>query len=80
MLSASLSLFSCKNKREDDGIIDIVCTAFPQYDWLRSVIGEGEGFSLRLLVDNGSDLHSYQPTVADRVDIAECDMLVSIGG
>ena len=74
------SLSACASVRSDNGDISIVCTAFPQYDWLRSVIGESEGFSLTLLVDNGSDLHSYQPTVADRAEIAECDILVTIGG
>ena len=78
--SILLSFSSCKNAREDDGAVDIICTAFPQYDWLRAIIGEDKGFSLKLLVDNGSDLHSYQPTVADRVEISECDILVSIGG
>lgn len=80
LLSALFSFSSCKKGREDDGVINIVCTAFPQYDWLRAIIGDDVGFSLTLLVDNGSDLHSYQPTVADRVEIAECDLLVSIGG
>ncbi len=74
------SLSSCASVNSNDGDISIVCTAFPQYDWLRSVIGECEDFSLTLLVDNGSDLHSYQPTVADRAEIAECDVLVTIGG
>ena len=74
------SLSACASVNSNDGDISIVCTAFPQYDWLRSVIGECEGFSLTLLVDNGSDLHSYQPTVANRVQIAECDILVTIGG
>ncbi len=80
LLSAFFSFSSCKKGREDDDVINIVCTAFPQYDWLRAIIGDDVGFSLTLLVDNGSDLHSYQPTVADRVEIAECDLLVSIGG
>ena len=80
LLSAVFSFSSCKRGREDDGVINIVCTAFPQYDWIRAIIGDDESFSLEILVDNGSDLHSYQPTVADRVEIAECDLLVSIGG
>lgn len=80
LLSVVFSFSSCKRGRDDDGTVNIVCTAFPQYDWIRAIIGDDESFSLELLVDNGSDLHSYQPTVADRVEIAECDLLVSIGG
>jgi zinc transport system substrate-binding protein len=75
-----VSLFSCGASDSDGEKVKIVCTAFPQYDWLRAIIGDCEGFSLSLLVDNGSDLHSYQPTVADRVEIAESDILVTVGG
>lgn len=74
------SFSSCAPDRADSGDIRIVCTAFVQYDWLRAVIGDCENISLTLLADNGSDLHSYQPTVADRAEIAECDILVTIGG
>ena len=74
------SFSACSTVNSDDGDISIVCTAFPQYDWLKAIVGESEGVSLTLLVDNGSDLHGYQPTVADRAEIAECDILVTVGG
>ncbi len=79
-LFSAFSLFSCGVVDTEEEKVKIVCTAFPQYDWLRAIVGESERFSLSLLVDNGSDLHSYQPTVADRVEIAECDILVTVGG
>lgn len=79
-LTSLFSLSSCNKEQRDDGVVNIVCTAFPQYDWLKAVVGESEAFSLSLLVDNGSDLHGYQPTVADKVRIAECDILVTVGG
>ena len=44
----------------------IVCTTFPQYDWAKEVIGDKiDNYELTLLLDNGVDLHSYQPTVDD---------------
>ena len=64
-----------------DGKLSIVCTVFPQYDWLREIIGSNPGnIELTFLLDTGADLHSYQPTVADIVTINNSDMFVYIGG
>ena len=44
--------------------ISIVCTTFPQYDWVKNILGEeAERFYVTLLLDNGVDMHSYQPAV-----------------
>lgn len=65
----------------EDGRIKIVCTIFPQYDWTRQVLGELEDEAeVTLLMKNGSDLHSYQPTVWDMVAISEADLFFYIGG
>ncbi|MBQ8687999.1 MAG: zinc ABC transporter substrate-binding protein [Ruminococcus sp.] len=60
--------------------ISVVCTIFPQYDWAKQVIGENENVDLTLLVDNGTDFHSYQPGTDDIVTISSCDVLVYVGG
>ncbi len=68
-------------KKSDDGKIKIVCMIFPQYDWLRQVIGEKiDNYDIRLLLDNGSELHSYQPTVEDMAEISSCDFFFYVGG
>ena len=33
-----------------------------------------------MLLDNGVDLHSYQPTAEDMVRIADCDLFIHVGG
>lgn len=59
----------------------IVCTTFPQYDWAREIIGnKAEQFQLTLLLDDGADLHSYQPTAEDITKIASADLFVYVGG
>lgn len=59
----------------------IVATTFAPYDWIRHIVGENnESISLTLLQDTGVDLHSFQPTAEDMIQIAECDMFVYIGG
>ena len=61
--------------------IKVVCTTFPQYDWVRQILGEnGDEFEIKLLTDNGVDMHSYQPSTADIAAVASCDVLVYTGG
>ena len=35
---------------------------------------------MTMLLDNGVDLHSYQPTADDIVKISECDLFIYVGG
>lgn len=59
----------------------IVCTIFPEYDWVKQLLGNhAEQAELTYLLDSGMDLHSYQPTAADMAKIAECDLFVYVGG
>lgn len=61
--------------------IKIVCTTFPQYDWVREVAGEQlQNMDLTLLLDDGVDLHSYQPTAEDIIKINESDLFIYVGG
>lgn len=82
--AAVLSLFaftSCSNDLIDDnGKINVVCTVFPCYDWAREIVGNSENVYITYLLDDGSDLHSFQPTAADMIRISECDVFVYIGG
>lgn len=59
----------------------IVATVFPQYDWLRQIIGDNPGnLQLTLLLADGTDMHSYQPSVDDMVQLLSCDLFVCLGG
>ena len=62
------------------GNLTVVCAAFPEYCWVRAVIGDARGVDIRLLMDNGVDAHSYQPSVQDIVTAENCDLLVYSGG
>lgn len=81
LLFCPLSLVGCGRTPEEDGSLDIVVTVFPIYDWVKNLLGEkAEEASITLLLDNGVDLHSYQPTFSDIEKIASCDLFVYIGG
>lgn len=58
----------------------IVCTTFPQYDWVMNILGDSKSFEVTLLQDNGTDLHSYSPSFKDIATIAKCDLFIYTGG
>ena len=61
--------------------IRIVTTIFPEYDWVREILGDkADSAEITMLLDNGVDLHSYQPTADDLIKISDCDLFVYVGG
>jgi len=61
--------------------VSIVATTYPQYDWLKNVLGSRlDSVNLKLLIKNGTDLHSYKPSAQDIAAIASADMVVYVGG
>lgn len=80
-------LASCgkKNAAEtgesDSNKLSVVTTIFPEYDWVKEILGDkAESTDLTMLLDNGVDLHSYQPTADDIVKISDCDLFIYVGG
>ena len=66
---------------KDSDKISIVTTIFPEYDWVKAILGkETDSAEVTMLLDNGVDLHSYQPTADDIVKISSCDMFIYVGG
>lgn len=64
-----------------DEQLKIVATIFPEYDWVKKIMGEkADEAQISLLCNNGTDMHSYQPTVEDIIKISECDVLIYTGG
>ncbi|MCR4884968.1 MAG: metal ABC transporter substrate-binding protein [Clostridiales bacterium] len=64
----------------DEKKLSIVTTIFPIHDWVREIAGTEGNADITLLLDSGVDLHSYQPTAADILKIATCDVFVYVGG
>lgn len=61
--------------------IKVVSTIFPSYDWAKEVVGDlKDSYDFTLLLDKGTDLHSYQPTADDIAKIAEADLFIYVGG
>lgn len=85
-LMVVLLLAGCSNARNntdsnDNKQLSIVATIYPEYDWVLNILGEKkDNAEVMLLVDNGTDLHSYEPTAKDMVTIAKCDVFIYVGG
>ena len=56
----------------------IVVTTFPIYDICVNILGNDD--EVKLLQDNGVDMHSYQPTVQDKTAINQSELFIYIGG
>ena len=83
-LAVTLLLAACGTKSETEGAakkISVIAVTYPQYDWFKNVLGgRADAVDLKLLIKNGADLHSYQPSAADIATIAKADMVVYVGG
>ena len=82
---ATFMLAGCKTETGETGAaskkISIIATIYPQYDWIRNILGErSDSLNLELLVKNGTDLHSFQPSAKDIATIAKANLVVYVGG
>lgn len=78
ILILTLPLSACGNTENKADGLSIVCTTFPQYDFLKNILGSDD--ALTLLLDDGADLHSYEPTAQDIIAIGNADLFVYVGG
>ena len=70
-----------KESTSGNSRINIMATIFPEYDWVKVVLGDNPAnIGLSLLLDSGIDLHSFQPTPRDIVNISTCDLFIYVGG
>ena len=61
--------------------VKIVTTIFPEYDWVRQIAGDKvSDMDITMLLDNGVDMHSYQPTADDIMKISDCGLFIYVGG
>ncbi len=87
VLSVAIILVGCSNansgnnSKEKNAKLSVVTTIFPEYDWVRQILGkEKNNVDLTMLLDNGVDLHNYQPSADDMVKMSKCDLFIYVGG
>ena len=81
MLAGVLAGCGKQNDTNKTDKLSIVTTIFPEYDWVREILGDkADSAEITMLLDNGVDLHSYQPTADDIIKLSDCDLFVYVGG
>ncbi len=70
----------CSSSKKDSGKLKIIATIFPEYDWVKNIVGDVDNAEVSLLLDKGVDMHSYEPTADDIVNVSSCDVFIYVGG
>ncbi len=74
------ALSGCSGSNENKKL-SVVTTIFPEYDWVMQILGnDSENINVSLLLDNGVDLHSFQPSADDIIKISSADLFIYVGG
>ncbi len=63
---------------ENDGRLQVVCTLFPYYDFVRQI--GGDAVDAVLLVPAGRETHSFEPTPLDVITMSRADVFIWNGG
>ncbi len=66
------------SSRKHSDKISIVTTNFPAYDFARAVAGDKA--DIKMLIKPGAELHNYEPSPSDIIDIKNSDLFIFNGG
>ncbi len=78
LLFSLLFVCSCAEKNTaDDGKLKVVTTIFPQYDFARKI--GGEKIEVIKLLPDGSESHTYDPSINDMTQVTNADIFIYTG-
>lgn len=84
LLAASLAACAAQpaeNTVDDETAIDVVTNSYAAYDWVKQIFADDtDHIRMTYLLENGVDLHNYQPDAEDIRKIADCDVFIYVGG
>ena len=79
ILFLSLLLVGCTpNEDIDNDKLTIVSTIFPGYDFARAIVGDNA--NVIMLIKPGTEVHSYDPSPKDIINIQKSDVFIYVGG
>lgn len=77
-----LILASCENRQPHKGNADnklsVIAAMFAEYDFAKQIVGEHG--NVEMLMPAGSEIHSYEPTPQDIINIKNADIFIYGGG
>lgn len=71
----------CGASAEDESKLSVVCTVFPQYDFVRNIAKDKA--DVKMLVPLGTESHDFQLenlTVSELKTVAKADLVIYVGG
>ena len=72
-----LIICGCRNSKSNK--ITIVTTNFPSYDFVRSITKNSD-IEVKMLLKPGMEMHGYEPTPQDIIDINNSKLFIYVGG
>ncbi len=72
------AVLTITHKPKDNKKLSIVTTNFPAYDFARAVAGDKA--DIKMLIQPGAELHSFEPSPSDIIDIKNSDLFIYTGG
>ena len=64
--------------KENASNIKVTTTIYPVYDWAVNILGSDD--NVEMLLDKKVDIHSYEPTAEDILQIQNSDVFIYVGG
>ena len=78
VVAAVAGILLVGNKKAAGKKLKIVATNFPAYDFARAVAGDEA--EVKMLLKPGAEMHDFEPTPQDVIDIKNSDLFVYVGG
>lgn len=75
----AMAFLGCDSQVKQQKRLSIVATTFPEYDWVKNIVGNDSLFEITLL-EKGVDLHSFEPTPENILQISKADLFIYVGG
>ena len=64
-------------QNDNDNKINIVTTLFPEYDFVKHIVGDNANVSL--ILKSGVETHNFEPTAQDIISINSSDLFITLG-
>ena len=74
-----LLLVGC-TKTNEEKKINIISTSFPGYDFARAITKNIDDVNVKMLLKPGAEMHDYEPTPKDIINIEKSNMFIYVGG
>ena len=78
MLSVIVAIALCVLPAMAEERLSVVCTDFPCYDFARQAAGEYA--DVTMLIKPGMEVHAYDPSPVDILNLSDADVFIYIGG